>query len=542
MTTSLHSPGHSAAPPESAPSAAPTESALSADAPRLLTGPPTITLTADESQLCALLQDVVERIHRASPCSEPLELRIAGGWVRDKLLGLSSHDIDIAVDHMSGYELAQHVAEYLAEQGRETRSVAKIAMNPERSKHLETATTVVLGQMVDFVNLRSESYNAESRVPQVAYGTPLEDAMRRDITINALFYNIGRGTVEDWTQRGLEDLRAGLVRTPMEPQRTFEDDPLRVLRVVRFASRFGYSVDGPTSEAMGAEAVRRALDIKISRERVGAEVALMAAGPRPLVAIRLLVRHALYPAVFRAPDGLPAADILPADVAVRLTHEVLAMMGTPALMGRLPLELFGTREEARRVLALAAYLYPYHAARIADGRRQSSVAAALVVMRDALKMSNHDTDTTVALHMLAPLVAQTAARIHNAASTAVSRSHLGLEIRRAAKLWPLAVVFAGAVDMLSAEAEGGEGGGRGVVVERYAGYVERVAEVGVERAFEVKHLVDGRRAAQILGVRPGPVIRRVLERVMVWQLDNPQGTREQCEEFVRDEGLPSEPA
>ncbi|KAJ1723003.1 CCA tRNA nucleotidyltransferase, mitochondrial [Coemansia erecta] len=510
--------------------------------PRVLAGPPTITLTATETQICALLQEVVERIHQQAPATPRLVLRIAGGWVRDKLLGLSSHDIDIAIDHMSGFELAQHVTQYLAESGATARSVAKIASNPERSKHLETATTVVLGQMVDFVNLRSETYNAESRVPLVEYGTPLEDAMRRDITINALFYNIGERRVEDWTQRGLEDLRRGLVRTPMEPRQTFEDDPLRVLRVVRFASRFGYAVDGPTAEALGLADVRRALGAKISRERVGAEVALMAAGPRPLVAIRLLIAHGLYPAVFRAPDTLPAAaDVLPADVAQRLTHEVLALLDTPRLAGCLPLaDLAGGVDEARRVLALAAYLYPFHAARVADGRRQTPVAAALVVMRDALKMSNHDMDTVVALHALAPAVAATAADIGRDPA-AVSRAHLGLEIRRAARLWPLAVVFAAAVDMLPVEGVSGAPMAE-AVVEKYVGYVGCVGERGLERAFEIKHLVDGRRAADILGVRPGPVIRQVLDRVLVWQLDHPEGTREQCEAFVRDAGLPFVPA
>jgi len=69
-------------------------------------------------------------------------------------------------------------------------------------------------------------------------GTPLEDAERRDLTINSMFYNIKEEKIEDYTGKGLDDLWAGIARTPLDPYKTFTDDPLRILRTVRFASRF----------------------------------------------------------------------------------------------------------------------------------------------------------------------------------------------------------------------------------------------------------------------------------------------------------------
>ncbi|KAJ2637130.1 CCA tRNA nucleotidyltransferase, mitochondrial, partial [Coemansia sp. RSA 1694] len=159
----------------------------------------TLSLTATEQEICDLLVNVVETIHAKQPEQPKLVLRIAGGWVRDKLLGLESHDIDIAIDHMSGFDLAQHVNQHLSEHGYPVSTIAKISQNPERSKHLETATTSVLGLLVDFVNLRSETYNSDSRIPQIEFGTPADDALRRDITINALFYNIHTRQVEDFT-------------------------------------------------------------------------------------------------------------------------------------------------------------------------------------------------------------------------------------------------------------------------------------------------------------------------------------------------------
>lgn len=73
------------------------------------------------------------------------------------------------------------------------------------------------------------------------FGTPEEDAMRRDLTINSLFYNINEDIVEDFSKMGIDDLKNGIIRTPLEPYTTFKDDPLRILRVFRFASRYSFN-------------------------------------------------------------------------------------------------------------------------------------------------------------------------------------------------------------------------------------------------------------------------------------------------------------
>jgi tRNA nucleotidyltransferase (CCA-adding enzyme) len=98
-----------------------------------------------------------------------------------------------------------------------------IPANPEQSKHLETATMQLHGLSLDLVNLRSETYSVASRIPQIEFGTPLQDAERRDFTINALFYNLHTKEIEDFTGRGLQDLRDGIIRTPLAPLVTFLD-------------------------------------------------------------------------------------------------------------------------------------------------------------------------------------------------------------------------------------------------------------------------------------------------------------------------------
>jgi tRNA nucleotidyltransferase (CCA-adding enzyme) len=121
---------------------------------------------------------------------------------------------------MMGHPFAEHFMTFLAGRGLEIKNVAKIESRPEQSKHLETARTTVLGIELDFVNLRSEEYAAGSRIPTAVvsvpwleihcvrigqfpfqeFGTPLQDALRRDITINTLFYNVHSRTVEDHTE------------------------------------------------------------------------------------------------------------------------------------------------------------------------------------------------------------------------------------------------------------------------------------------------------------------------------------------------------
>lgn len=183
-------------------------------------------------------------------------LRCAGGWVRDKLMGRESLDIDIALDNMLGKEFADTVNQYLESHGQKTHSVAVIMSNPDQSKHLETARMKIRGLWIDLVNLRSEQYAHNSRIPTMTFGTPEQDAFRRDFTINSLFYNINTGSVEDFTGRGIEDMKQGIIRTPLPAKETFLDDPLRVLRAIRFASRFGFSLDESLVEAARDDTVR----------------------------------------------------------------------------------------------------------------------------------------------------------------------------------------------------------------------------------------------------------------------------------------------
>jgi tRNA nucleotidyltransferase (CCA-adding enzyme) len=214
-----------------------------------------IKLDEIESKITNLLLSVTENLKGSHP---NLTLRIAGGWVRDKLLGIPSHDIDIALNDMSGIDFATCIYEFSKsfDSSIVGSHVSKIKSNPNKSKHLETATVKLFGLDVDFVHLRSESYTEGSRIPTIAFGTPKEDASRRDLTINSLFYNIHTGKIEDFLEMGLSDLENGIIRTPLDPFDTFKDDPLRILRTIRFASRFEFTIIDQIRDAVKNPVIR----------------------------------------------------------------------------------------------------------------------------------------------------------------------------------------------------------------------------------------------------------------------------------------------
>ena len=135
------------------------------------------------------------------------------------------------------------------------------------------------------MNLRSEEYGEESRVPEIKIGTPEQDAYRRDLTINSMFYNINQGIIEDFTGRGLIDLKNKEANTPLQPLKTFVDDPLRVLRTIRFAQRFNLKISEDIYEAARDPKVRQAFEHKVAFERIMVEMDKIFSNYSPHIAL-----------------------------------------------------------------------------------------------------------------------------------------------------------------------------------------------------------------------------------------------------------------
>ena len=172
---------------------------------------------------------------------------------------------------------------------------------------------------VDFVNLRSETYTNDSRIPEMQFGTPLEDALRRDLTINSLYYNIKTMEVEDYSTKGIDDLKRRIVRTPLPALITLTDDPLRSLRAIRFACRLGFTIDEELASAISNPDVLQSLEQKVSRERVQIELELMMKSPSAMRAITLLFQKQLLSTILCIPF---LTTLAPGGEKGRLLHGV----------------------------------------------------------------------------------------------------------------------------------------------------------------------------------------------------------------------------
>ena len=263
-----------------------------------------VRLSEQEDRIFTALLDASEAMGRGTT------LRAAGGWVRDKLLGNDSCDIDIALDNVPGDEFAQFLHDREKASGAMS-SIGVVKENPDQSKHIRTASFRFHGFDLDINNLRSETYTEHSRIPEVKFAKhPCEDALRRDFTINALYYNLNTKEVEDFTGTGLSDLEAGIIRTPLPASRTFVDDPLRVLRAIRFGTRFGFALDKEVIDAFGHEDVRSGLMNKVSRERVGIEISKMMKHKNALKAVELLISSGLIRLVLTPPADATAPSLV----------------------------------------------------------------------------------------------------------------------------------------------------------------------------------------------------------------------------------------
>ena len=214
-----------------------------------------------------------------------LEAYVIGGYVRDIFLRRPSKDIDI-VAVGSGIELAKAVARQM---GRN----AHLSV----FKNFSTAQ-VKLGDIeLEFVGARKESYTRDSRKPIVEDGTLEDDQNRRDFTINALALCLNASRYGELVDPfdGLGDMDRLTIRTPLDPDITFSDDPLRMMRAVRFATQLGFDIDPVTFEAI--ERNKERIDI-ISRERIIDELNKIILSPRPSVGFVLLDACGLLPIIF----------------------------------------------------------------------------------------------------------------------------------------------------------------------------------------------------------------------------------------------------
>ena len=212
-----------------------------------------------------------------------VEAYVVGGYVRDHYLRRPSTDIDVVVVG-SGIDVAEAL-------GREMKSKVSVF------RTFGTAMVRAFGAEVEFVGARRESYSRDSRKPTVEPGTLEDDQRRRDFTINAMAWSLNGDRFGELVDpfEGMYDLEDCIIRTPCDPDITFSDDPLRMMRAVRFASQLGFDIEPETFEAIARNKER----IKIvSRERIATELNKIVLSPVPSIGFDLLEMTGLLELVF----------------------------------------------------------------------------------------------------------------------------------------------------------------------------------------------------------------------------------------------------
>ncbi|QPG75105.1 hypothetical protein FOA43_002446 [Brettanomyces nanus] len=508
-----------------------------------------IVLNENEKKITGILREYAGYYNDkiAEPQEKPpIVLRITGGWVRDKLLGKESHDIDIGIDHLSGLDFVTGLQEYL-DSPSSLSGIHKIKKNPEKSKHLETCTTRLLGNDIDFVNLRNEQYAEDSRIPSIKTGTPEEDAFRRDATLNSLFFNLSTMKVEDLTGKGLDDLRNGILRTPLDPIKTFIDDPLRCLRLIRFASNFGFIIDPEASKAMKLDSIRTSLDQKISRERIGTEFRKTILGGDAVYGLKLM-RDVGFIDIFGFGEKergeekvIKGADNVSDAVLKRLSTDGVSK-SLDDVVEKLPLieeqnggfnrlqELIKQVKSGSDITRLAFYcsliLNRWNDVKVEIGKdakktgkkkKVKTVGAAYLVILQGLKMP-------IKLAELSDQIVSNMQRFSDDFGhfKEMKRSQLALKMLIPyGENWRLNLLV---YYMLRNFKEMDKIKENSVQIEEL---LELVDNQGLENIYKEPVKVNGRELIALTGKKPGPWLKEINEKLFKYQLDHPDCTKDE---------------
>jgi len=224
-----------------------------------------------------------------------LQVYAIGGFVRDIFLDRPSKDIDIVIIG-NGISFAEGVAK-------------KLSVKLSVFKNFGTANLKYQDLEVEFVGARKESYRLDSRKPIVEDGTLEDDQKRRDFTINALAISLHPGTFGQLLDPfgGIADLERKLIKTPLNPVETFSDDPLRMMRAIRFASQLNFKIDGAAVEAIKNSAGRISI---VSQERITDELNKIILSPKPSIGFNYLFDTGLLHKIFPQMVALYGVEII----------------------------------------------------------------------------------------------------------------------------------------------------------------------------------------------------------------------------------------
>lgn len=535
--------------------------------------PAQLALSPAEQLLRTLLLDCRDHVASSTGNNHNAagDMWFVGGWVRDKLLGKQSCDIDVAMSPMTGPEFASHLREFLSSELQlqpaesststsdeseakvktkgdiyksqatktgipaEIRGFYEIDRNPKKGKHLQTTSAKIFGLDIDFVNLRTEKDLQTEKPSSKQVGRDFgslaeEDAYRRDATVNAIFYNLDSQRVEDQTQMGLQDLEARVLRTPLDARVTFTDDPLRILRFARLASTLGFTIDeGNTQQAMKDLEIQSLISTRISPERIGLELKKMVTGADPVTALLWIHRLKLYKRVFLGEqqkgvlDRLKESEASEAQLWAADQGEYLWPLAWPdacktvsALLSTDNKNIVATELAQSQDIELVwqAALWCPLALLCRPGDTPP-----FPVVKPAVKAIRSTNEMTKLLESSLSNVKEIRSTIDLVVDcndkASLKRSTVGKPMRSWGKIWRLQVLFTLLTDILSVKSKTED------LLNRYSTFLQFVLDQKLEDAHSMQQILNGSDIKTIFQLRrSGPFMNGVMRAALEWQLDH----------------------
>jgi poly(A) polymerase len=470
----------------------------------------------ESAALGAAQRRLIAELLRVAPVADELGERFAadghalalvGGSVRDALLGRLGQDLDFATDARPEQvvELVKGWADAWWEVG--------IAFGTVGARKGEV--------VIEVTTYRDEVYRSQSRKPEVTYGESLEeDLRRRDLSVNAMAVTVpGKEFVDPFG--GLEDLAAGLLRTPGRPEDSFADDPLRMMRVARFAAQLGFTVDPAVVEAMTAMAER--IDI-VSAERVRDELVKLICAPSPRPGLALLVSTGL------AEQVLPELPRLALEIDEHHRHKDVYEHTLTVLEQAIVLESKAGLGEPDLVLRLAALMHDvgkpktrrfeqgggvsFHHHEVVGAKLTRKRLQALRFPKDVVE----DVSRLVELHL----------RFHGYGSGAWTDSAVRRYVADAGPLLDRLHLLTRS-DCTTRNRRKAE-----ALRRTYDDLEERIARLREQEELDaIRPDLDGNAIMEILGVPPGPVVGQAWKHLKELRLDRGPMSRDEAEAELR---------
>jgi poly(A) polymerase len=470
----------------------------------------------ESAALGAAQRRLIAELLRVAPVADELGERFAadghalalvGGSVRDALLGRLGQDLDFATDARPEQvvELVKGWADAWWEVG--------IAFGTVGARKGEV--------VIEVTTYRDEVYRSHSRKPEVTYGESLEeDLRRRDLSVNAMAVTVpGKEFVDPFG--GLEDLAAGLLRTPGRPEDSFADDPLRMMRVARFAAQLGFTVDPAVVEAMTAMAER--IDI-VSAERVRDELVKLICAPSPRPGLALLVSTGL------AEQVLPELPRLALEIDEHHRHKDVYEHTLTVLEQAIVLESKAGLGEPDLVLRLAALMHDvgkpktrrfekgggvsFHHHEVVGAKLTRKRLQALRFPKDVVE----DVSRLVELHL----------RFHGYGSGAWTDSAVRRYVADAGPLLDRLHLLTRS-DCTTRNRRKAE-----ALRRTYDDLEERIARLREQEELDaIRPDLDGNAIMEILGVPPGPVVGQAWKHLKELRLDRGPMSRDEAEAELR---------